>query len=68
MVFNFLDNINFKVNEVINLVFLNLVIFLGINDKKGSLEIGKDVDIVVFDENLDCKMIFCLGEVVYKNI
>ncbi|HBF2735723.1 TPA: N-acetylglucosamine-6-phosphate deacetylase [Clostridioides difficile] len=68
MVFNFLDNTNLKVNEAINLASLNPATSLGINDKKGSLEIGKDADIAVFDENLDCKMTLCLGDVVYKNI
>ncbi|HBF2807841.1 TPA: N-acetylglucosamine-6-phosphate deacetylase [Clostridioides difficile] len=68
MVFNFLDNTNLKVNEAINLASLNPATSLGINDKKGNLEIGKDADIAVFDENLDCKMTLCLGEVVYKNI
>lgn len=68
MVSNFLDNTNLKVNEAINLASLNPATSLGINDKKGSLEIGKDADIAVFDENLDCKMTLCLGEVVYKNI
>ncbi|MCE0604643.1 N-acetylglucosamine-6-phosphate deacetylase, partial [Clostridioides difficile] len=68
MVFNFLNNTNLKVNEAINLASLNPATSLGINDKKGSLEIGKDADIAVFDENLDCKMTLCLGEVVYKNI
>lgn len=68
MVFNFLDNTNLKVNEAINLASLNPATSLGINDKKGSIEIGKDADIAIFDENLDCKMTLCLGEVVYKNI
>ncbi|MCC0683934.1 N-acetylglucosamine-6-phosphate deacetylase [Clostridioides sp. ZZV14-6345] len=68
MVFNFLNNTNLKINEAINLASLNAATSLGINDKKGSLEIGKDSDIAVFDGNLDCKMTFCLGEVVYKNI
>ncbi|MDV9477050.1 N-acetylglucosamine-6-phosphate deacetylase [Clostridioides difficile] len=68
MVFNFLDNTNLKVNEAINLASLNPATSLEINDKKGSLEIGKDADIAVFDENLDCKMTLCLGDVVYKNI
>ncbi|EQF26274.1 N-acetylglucosamine-6-phosphate deacetylase [Clostridioides difficile CD160] len=68
MVFNFLENTNLKVNEAINLASLNPATSLSINDKKGSLEIGKDADIAVFDENLDCKMTLCLGEVVYKNI
>lgn len=68
MVFNFLENTNLKVNEAINLASLNPATSLDINDKKGSLEIGKDADIAVFDENLNCKMTLCLGEVVYKNI
>ncbi|NMS90807.1 N-acetylglucosamine-6-phosphate deacetylase [Clostridioides difficile] len=68
MVLNFFDNTNLKVNEAINLASLNPATSLGINYKKGSLEIGKDADIAVFDENLDCKMTLCLGEVVYKNM
>ncbi|MCC0696783.1 N-acetylglucosamine-6-phosphate deacetylase [Clostridioides sp. ES-S-0048-02] len=68
MVLNFLNNTNLRVNEAINLASLNPATSLGINDKKGSLDIGKDADIAVFDENLDCKMTLCLGEVVYKNM
>ncbi|MGO1042332.1 N-acetylglucosamine-6-phosphate deacetylase [Clostridioides difficile] len=68
MVLNFLNNTNLRVNEAINLASLNPATSLGINDKKGSLDIGKDADIAVFDDNLDCKMTLCLGEVVYKNM
>nr|UWI51072.1 N-acetylglucosamine-6-phosphate deacetylase [Clostridioides difficile] len=68
MVLNFLNNTNLRVNEAINLASLNPATSLGINNKKGSLDIGKDADIAVFDDNLDCKMTLCLGEVVYKNM
>ncbi|MCC0646312.1 N-acetylglucosamine-6-phosphate deacetylase [Clostridioides sp. ZZV14-6154] len=68
MVLNFLNNTNLRVNEAINLASLNPATSLGINDKKGSLDIGKDADIAVFDKNLDCKMTLCLGEVVYKTM
>ncbi|MGX9755231.1 N-acetylglucosamine-6-phosphate deacetylase [Clostridioides difficile] len=68
MVLNFLNNTNLRINEAINLASLNPATSLGINDKKGSLDIGKDADIAVFDDNLDCKMTLCLGEVVYKNM
>ncbi|MTI46776.1 MAG: amidohydrolase [Firmicutes bacterium] len=46
---------------------------LGISDRVGSLEIGKDADIVIFDGNpildVDCKTYATIinGKVVYKN-
>jgi len=38
---------------------------MGISDKKGSLEIGKDADIVVFDDNIDIRMTIVNGKIIY---
>jgi N-acetylglucosamine-6-phosphate deacetylase len=38
-----------------------------INDKKGSLAVGKDADIVIFDENIHIETTIVNGEIVYKN-
>lgn len=41
---------------------------LGISDKKGSLTVGKDADIVVFDENINIQMTIVNGNIVYENL
>lgn len=38
-----------------------------INDKKGSLEPGKDADIVIFDENININTTIVNGKIVYKS-
>jgi N-acetylglucosamine-6-phosphate deacetylase len=38
---------------------------LGIENQKGSLAVGKDADIVLFDNNIDIKMTMIRGKVVY---
>ena len=39
---------------------------LGIDDRKGSIAVGKDADIVIFDENINIKQTIIKGNVVYK--
>lgn len=38
---------------------------LGISNKKGSLEAGKDADIVIFDENMNIETTIIKGKIVY---
>lgn len=40
---------------------------MGIQDKKGSLQIGKDADILIFDESIAVQMTMVKGRVVYQN-
>ncbi|WP_226038574.1 N-acetylglucosamine-6-phosphate deacetylase [Aquibacillus saliphilus] len=39
---------------------------LGLFDRKGSISIGKDADIVILDENDEVYMTFCRGKLAYK--
>lgn len=65
---NFYDNTSLKLNEVIRLSSLNPAKSLHIDDIKGSLEIGKDADIAIFDENMECFMTIVEGEIKYEKL
>ncbi len=41
---------------------------LGVSDKKGTLTVGKDADIVVFDQNITIDTTIIKGEVVYSKL
>ena len=66
MVSNFYNNTNLSIVEAINLASKNPAEAIKVSDRKGTLEIGKDADIAIFDENFNCKMTICKGDIVYK--
>ena len=37
---------------------------MGIYDRKGSLEVGKDADIIIMDENLELQGVWSMGQEV----
>ena len=37
---------------------------MGVYDRKGSLERGKDADILLLDNNLDVKAVWAMGKLV----
>ena len=66
MVYNFMNNPNLDMRKVIKLASINPAKSIGIDNKKGSIEIGKDADIAIFDENINCHMTINCGKVIYK--
>ena len=58
--------------EALKAITINAAEIVGIDDKVGSIEVGKDADIVIFDGNpikdIDCKTIATIinGDLVYK--
>ena len=58
--------------EALKAITINPAEIVGIDDRVGSIEVGKDADIVIFDGNpikdIDCKTFATIidGEVVYK--
>lgn len=63
---NFHKNTSLSLNEAIQLASLNPAKSLNIDKIKGSLEIGKDADIAIFDENIECFMTIVKGEIKYE--
>lgn len=52
--------------DVIKMASLTPARILKCNDHKGSLEIGKDADVVIFDENINIQTTIINGKVVYE--
>lgn len=64
---NFIENTGAELFKAVNMASLNPARLLGIDDKKGSVEKGKDSDFVLFDENYNVKMTIINGKVVYSD-
>lgn len=67
-VYNFLKNTNLTINEAINLASLNPAKSINMDSTKGSLEVGKDADIALFDDEMNCYMSISHGEIVFDNL
>jgi len=52
--------------EAVQMASINPATIMKINDWKGSLEIGKDADIVIFDEDIHIDTTIVNGKVVFK--
>ncbi len=58
---NFLEATGAPIHQVIKLVSQNPARLIGMEDSKGSIEIDKDADVIVFDDNIDVKQVYIAG-------
>jgi len=62
---NVLKNTTLSVPEVIKAASLNPASTIGMAKEKGSIEVGKDADIVIFDSDFNCRRTIVQGNTVY---
>lgn len=65
-VLNVKNNSSLPLCEVVNAASLNPACALGIDGEKGSIEAGKDADLVIFDENIRIYKTIIGGTVRYE--
>lgn len=65
---NFKNTTGVSFTDAIDCATINPARCLNVDDKKGSIEIGKDADLIVVDENFNVYMTICRGKVIYSNI
>lgn len=65
-VYNFKKTLGISMTEAIDCATINPAKCIHVENRKGSIEIGKDADLVVVDEHLNVYMTICRGEVVYS--
>ena len=58
---NFIDATSAPINQVIKLVTLNPARVIGVDATKGSIQLGKDSDIIVFNDDIDINRVFVEG-------
>lgn len=62
---NVIDHTALPVHEVFNMASLNPATVMRISDRKGSLEAGKDADIIITDENINILRTIKGGKSIY---
>ncbi len=65
-VWNVYKNSNIPLYECVNAASLNPATTIGIADKKGSLDIGKDADIIICDNEFNVNKTIIGGEIRYE--
>ncbi len=65
-VWNVYENSNIPLHECVNGAALNPAQVIGIADRKGSIEVGKDADIIITDEAFQVKTTIIGGETRYE--
>ena len=63
---NMVNKIGIQLPKAIQMASFNPARSIGIDDKKGSLEPGKDADIVILNKNLETELTIVAGKIVYR--
>ena len=63
---NVLEYTNLPVNEVFKMASLNPAEAIHVSDRMGSLEEGKDANIIIADENINIKRTIKKGKTIYE--
>lgn len=65
---NFRNTLNLSFTDAVDCATINPAKNLKVDDRKGSIELGKDADFVVVDENYNVYMTVCRGKIVYSQL
>ena len=65
-VWNVYNNSKIPLNECVNCASLNPATTLGIQDKMGSIKVGKDADIVILDNEFNVRKTIIGGKIKYE--
>lgn len=68
LVRNMVNLADVPLREAVKMMTYNPAKIMGIDNKKGSIAIDKDADIVVFDDNINVKMVMIGGRVLISNL
>lgn len=67
LVRNMVNMAGVPLTDAVRMITTTPARILGIESHKGSLIMGKDADIVLFDENIQIQMTIVQGKIIYRN-
>lgn len=62
-VYNIVNMVNVNLEDAVRMATLNPAKAIGVDDVKGSIEIGKDADLIIFDENINVSNAIIKGKI-----
>ena len=62
-VYNMVHMVNIPLEDAVRMASLNPARAIGVDNKKGSIEIGKDADLIIFDDDLNILKAMVKGKV-----
>lgn len=62
-----IEEAGLSVENAVKMLTVNPARVTGLHESKGSIELGKDADIVIFDESIQVAMTIVNGNVLYEN-
>lgn len=65
---NAVQNTSISLEHAIDAVTINPAAYIGIDNKKGSISIGKDADLCILDQNLKVLRTYSHGNLVFQSI
>ncbi len=52
-----------KLEDAVRMASLNPAKAIGVDNEKGSIEVGKDADLIIFDENINVSKAMVKGKI-----
>lgn len=65
---NVLDNTKYELYEIVKMATSNAARHCGVAHRKGKIKEGYDADLVLFDENIDIKLVIVNGKIVVNKL
>lgn len=62
---NMIELVNVKLEDAVRMASLNPARLIGVDGRKGSIEVGKDADLVVFDQDIRIEKTLVKGQLVF---
>lgn len=65
---NLINDVGLSLTEAVNMASINPARAIGVDDRLGSIEKGKDASLIVIDELIDVSFAMVKGKIVYNNM
>jgi N-acetylglucosamine-6-phosphate deacetylase len=65
---NLVKHVGLSLSEAIKMASLNPARAIGVDDRLGSIEVGKDASLIVIDESINVSMTMVKGQIVYTQM